>query len=377
MLPVMDGFGLLGELRADAGTREIPVILLSARAGEQARIEGLKAGADDYLTKPFSARELLARVQAHLELARVRRQSRDSMRESARALEEETRGLETLNQIGMTLASEMDQGNIVQAVTDAATRICGAKFGAFFYNVTGTGGESYQLYRLSGAPREAFEKFGSPRNTPVFDPTFRGEGVLRSDDITEDPRYGRLAPHHGLPEGHLPVRSYLAVPVVSRSGDVLGGLFFGHPERGVFAERDERMVKGLAAQAAVAIDNARLYESEHRARAEAERMSQLKDEFLSTLSHELRTPLSAIVGWAQVIASRRIEPNDLRNAISVIQRNARAQTRLIDDLLDMSRITAGRLRLDVQAVHPARLIEDALEIRRPVLSRAIRSVCSR
>jgi hypothetical protein len=83
------------------------------------------------------------------------------------------------------------------------------------------------LYTLSGAPLEAFSKFPMPRNTAVFAPTFNGEGIVRSHDITRDPRYGHNAPQKGMPEGHLPVRSYLAVPVKSRSGEVLGGLFFG------------------------------------------------------------------------------------------------------------------------------------------------------
>src|SRR3712207_5301822 len=113
-----------------------------------------------------------------------------------------------------------------------------------------------------------------------------------------------MDPHHGMPKGHLPVRSYLAVPVVARSGEVIGGLFFGHPEVGVFSERTERIIAGIAAQAAIAIDNARLYEaaqkaaeerrqlleSERFARSQAERMSATKDEFLAVLSHELRTP---------------------------------------------------------------------------------------
>ena len=100
-----------------------------------------------------------------------------------------------------------------------------------------------------------------PRNTAIFAPTFAGEGVVRSDDITQDPRYGRNAPHRGMPDGHLPVRSYLAAPVISRTGEVLGGLFFGHPEPGIFTERAERLVIGIAAQAAIAIDNARLYQA--------------------------------------------------------------------------------------------------------------------
>ena len=98
-----------------------------------------------------------------------------------------------------------------------------------------------------------------PRNTPVFGPTFRGEDPIRVADILQDPRYGTLSPHYGKPKGHLPVRSYLAVPVVSRSGEVLGGLFFGHSQPGVFTEEAEKVLVGIAAQAAVAIDNANLY----------------------------------------------------------------------------------------------------------------------
>src|SRR5205085_7215427 len=106
----------------------------------------------------------------------------------------------------------------------------------------------------------------------IFAPTFKGEGTVRIDDVHLDPRYGKNSPYFGMPEGHLPVVSYLAVPVLSRSGEVLGGLFFGAPEAGVFNARHERIVEGLAAQASVAMDNARLYEAAQRARAEAERL---------------------------------------------------------------------------------------------------------
>jgi PAS domain S-box-containing protein len=166
--------------------------------------------------------------------------------------------LETLNSIARTLAGELDLERIIQSVTDTATELCGAKFGAFFYNDIDDQGERYVLYALSGAPRSAFEKFGLPRNTEVFDPTFRGTGIIRSDDIRKDPRYGKSAPHFGMPDGHLPVVSYLAVPVIARSGEVLGGLFFGHDQPGRFGQEAEETVAGIAAHAALAIDNARL-----------------------------------------------------------------------------------------------------------------------
>ena len=188
-------------------------------------------------------------------------------------LREEARTLDVLNQTGIAVAAELDLERLVQRVTDAGVELSHAEFGAFFYNVVNESGEAYTLYTLSGAPREAFSKFPMPRNTAIFEPTFRGKGPVRSADILADPRYGKNPPYNGMPDGHLPVRSYLAVPVVSRSGDVLGGLFFGHHQVGVFTERAERIVTALAAQASVAIDNARLYQMsqlEIAARREAE-----------------------------------------------------------------------------------------------------------
>jgi PAS domain S-box-containing protein len=179
-------------------------------------------------------------------------------KEAEEELRADTRVSEALYRIGVVLSSELDLQKIVQAVTDAATTIIGAQFGAFFYNVLDAQGASYMLYTLSGVPREAFENFPMPRATDVFGPTFRGEGVVRLDDVARDPRYGNNAPYYGMPEGHLPVRSYLAAPVFSRSGDVLGGLFFGHATPGAFDERAERVVVSIAAQAAIAMDNARL-----------------------------------------------------------------------------------------------------------------------
>ena len=95
-------------------------------------------------------------------------------------------------------------------------------------------------------PRQAFSQFPMPRKTAVFGSTFEGEGVVRSDDITKGPRYGQNDIHHGMPKEHLPVTSYLAVPVISRSGEVLGGLFFGHERPGVFTEEHEHLLTGIA-----------------------------------------------------------------------------------------------------------------------------------
>lgn len=189
-------------------------------------------------------------------------------------LQEERDTLDTINSIGRLLSAELNLDRLVQAATDAATDLTGAQFGAFFYNNVNEAGESYLLYTISGAPREAFSQFPHPRATPLFGVTFRAEGIVRSGDISRDPRYGKMGPHHGMPPGHLPVRSYLAVPVVSRSGEVLGGLFFGHEEPDVFTEGAERKLVALVAQIAVAMDNARLFGQAQRDLEERKRAEQ-------------------------------------------------------------------------------------------------------
>jgi signal transduction histidine kinase len=458
--------------------------------------------------------------------------------------------VEVVNRVGRTVAAELDLEKAVQAVTDAATQLTGAEFGAFFYNRVDEQGEKYMLYALSGVPREAFASFPMPRNTALFGVTFRAEGVVRLDDVRKDPRYGRNPPHYGKPAGHLPVTSYLAVPVVSRSGEALGGLFLGHSAAGVFTEQHEHLVVGLSAQAAIAIDNARLFEAEcrareeaetarerlaflaeagavlassldyavtleavarlavrsladycvidvieedgasrrlathadpgkeplmrrlreiapppfimermervlrtgepdvvnrldldrataahhdperrelllalrpraymvvalsahgrslgtmtlvasdsrrrygradvelarelarraaiaidnarlhgaeTRARAEAEAANRAKDEFLSVVSHELRTPLNSILGWVRVLGIDKAGERTGR-AIASIERSVRAQTRLIEDLIDVSRIASGQLRLEVRPVELPDLVREALEEARP------------
>ena len=303
----------------------------------------------------------------------TRKSNEETLREQADALR-------TLYEVGQIISAELDLHKTVQAVTDAATELTGARFGSFFYNVLNEeGASSYMLYTLAGVPPEAFAQFPMPRATDLFGSTFRGEGVVRIGNVKLDPRYGKNSPYYGMPEGHLPVISYLAVPVVSRSGEVLGGLFFGHPEPNVFTERDETLVYSLASQAAIAMDNAQLYETAKRAREEAEKAaadnerlyrqaeesSRLKEEFLATISHELRTPLSAILGWARMLRLDQLSKENETKALDTIERNARAQSQLVDDLLDVSRIITGKLRMDVRPADPNSFIDAAVEAVRP------------
>ncbi len=234
--------------------------------------------------------------------------------------------LSQLNRAAQLVSQDLDLERIVQAVTDIATELSGARFGSFFYNVLDATGESYRLFSLSGAPREMFERLGMPRNTAVFEPTFRGEGTIRSDDIRRDPRYGRSEPHHGMPKGHLPVVSYLAVPVVSRTGAVLGGLFFGHDEPAIFTPEVEELVEALAAQAAVAMDNANLHEAarvEIAARARAEEHLRLT---LAEMRHRVKNTLAMV----QAIASQTF-----RETPAAERQSFEARVRALSDAHDL------------------------------------------
>ena len=257
----------------------------------------------------------------------------DQVKRVQEQLRDETNILELLNSTGTALVQNRELPSLLQEVTDAATSISGARFGAFFYH-----GADQAMHTLSGSPPADFQ---------------------------------------GLP--HPQVRSGLAVPVLARAGEVVGTLFFGHPEPHMFNERTERLVGGVAAQAGIAIDNARMVEAARRAaeeravlldrerlaRAEAERSSQMKDEFLATLSHELRTPLTAILGWAQVLRRGNRTPEEQVRGLETIERNARAQAQLIEDLLDMGRITSGKVLLDMKLLMPSVVVDAALEAVRP------------
>jgi PAS domain S-box-containing protein len=226
----------------------------------------------------------------------------------ANSLLEEKRHLETLNRTMAEVSAELNLEKLVQIVTDAGVSLTGAHFGAFFYTITDARGDSLTLYTISGVPRENFSKFPNPRATHVFAPTFKGDSLIRSDDILTDPRYGRNAPYHGMPDGHLPVRSYLAVPVKSRSGEVLGGLFFGHPEPTRFTARHEELLVGIAGQAAIGIDNARLYDAAQREIAERREAEKHRELLINELNHRVKNTLATVQSiTAQTLRTSAVE----------------------------------------------------------------------
>ncbi len=458
MMPMLDGFGLMRELRADPATSTIPILLLSARAGEEARVEGLERGADDYLTKPFGARELMARIAAHLELSRVRkaaaRRERELRAEAEAILESITDGFLALDRdwritymnaeaeringvsraeligrnhwevfpasVGTSLEREfrraMAEGVSVQFehyyepwgrwFENKAYPSRDGSLAVYFRDVT----ERKHGLEMERLLADASARFASSLD---YKETLRGVAglivpaladVCLFDVLGRDGALQRVARAHcdGPEAGDRldAVGRYVAAhgtkdhpaarvletgrtELVAKVGDdwlrsvaadgeqleFLRGLRIRSAIVAPLAARydaaDRRVAEELARRAGLAVDNAALYQSAQDARAEAEAASRMKDQFLATLSHELRTPLSAIVGWSRLLRTGKLEAADVEQGLDAIDRNAKIQAQLIEDLLDLSRIIAGTLRLDIQRVSLPEVIDAALATIQP------------
>ncbi len=307
MMPGIDGLELLARLRGDPATRSVPMLLLSARAGEEARSEGLASGADDYLVKPFSARELVVRVQ----------QLVSDADERAHELEQR-RFLESL----------VSQAPAAIAVWRGPTHVFELANAAFL-ELTGVGDV------VGKTVREAYGE-ARPAMLELMEQVYRT---------------GRT---YSTPE--------LEVVVAPADGSSRTSWHAFH----IAALRDEHnAITGLVE---VAIDVTEQVEARRRIeelRKTAENASRAKDDFLNVLSHELRTPLNAIVGWSALIGQKRVASEQIPKAMEAIERNARAQARLIEDMLDLSRIEQGKLVLSVGPVEMVKVIEAAIDVVQP------------
>ena len=268
----------------------------------------------------------------------------------------------------LSLARAQDFTALLQELVTSAVAITNADMGT--------------IQLLEGNTLKVASQQGFESSPPCFSEVLQidlsdvGSKLLRKErilveDVTDSPLFGGSdCMETVLAAG---VRAMQSTPLVTRSGEILGILstHYRAPHRP--AERTLRMLDLLARQAADLIEQRQaerlrdeLLEKERAARAEAERAARLKDEFLATLSHELRTPLNAVIGWSQILKRNVSNPERVRAAVDVIERNGRQQARLITDLLDISRIASGNMRLDLQAMDLATVVESAIDSVLPV-----------
>jgi PAS domain S-box-containing protein len=303
MMPRLDGFGLARELRADRRTRDLPILLLSARAGEESRIDGLGVGADEYLVKPFSARELLTRVATQLNLAAIRRRTSEELRASAERL-------------GLAL----DAAELGTWEWDIAT------------NEISWSDRTMELFEIAPLARLSHEAFyarlhpddaESSRRAEVASLT-TGEYVSEYRVVRRDGSYRWLSSRgrvrhdeHGTPISML----------------------------GVIADIDER-------------------KRNEQALREADRR---KDEFLAVLAHELRNPLAPLRSGLEVLKLAANDPTAIERSRAVMERQLAQMVRLIDDLMDVSRISRGKIELRPRAVALGEVLREAVETSQPAI----------
>jgi signal transduction histidine kinase/CheY-like chemotaxis protein len=367
MMPRLDGLGLLEAIRREGAGGRTPVVLLSARAGEEARIQGLEAGADDYLVKPFSARELLSTVRAHARLAKQREEFERrelALREKAEAsLARSERAQRLIVSLNDATRSLTDPDQVIWEIVSRVGRHFGAS--RCGYGEVDDAGQHLHVARdytdgvASVAGRHRLRDFSPGLVTDLE----RGV-TLAVPDVTGDPR---TSDEDALAAfGALETRAVLSVPLVKRRR--LAAVFTVHQRETRHWSRDDvALMEQLAERTWFAVEHARSERAIEAARDNAEAANRLKDQFLATLSHELRTPLNAILGYARLLRTHAIAEEKRQRAIEVIERNATAQNQLIEDLLDISRITTGKVRLETEPIPVAVPLGEALDGMRPAI----------
>ena len=335
-------------LTAPTLPNEMPDILAKIKRGERVeQYETRRRTKDgqviDVALTVSPVRNAAGRIVGAAKIARDITQRKSAEKERALLLareQEARRTAELLNRVAPRLAAQLDIQKLVQEVTDMARALVGAECGAFFHNASASSENGdYSPYAVSGAPAEAF---AAPGNSDFFEPTLRERIVLRCDDVIEDPGY-RNSPKFGAA-----IRSYLGAPVVARSGEVLGGLFFGHGEPGKFTATHEAILTGIAAQTAIAMDNARLFEQAQwvqteikRSNEELRRANEDLEVFAYSASHDLQEPLRTIAISAQLLErnwAQNLNGEEAMFMANILTASHRMSV-LIEDLLAYMRAT--------------------------------------
>ncbi|MBD2742865.1 ATP-binding protein [Coleofasciculus sp. FACHB-1120] len=432
MMPGMDGFELLRQLRADSKTRELPFLLLSARAGEASAIEGLEAGADDYLVKPFSSGELLARVAANLELGRSRQAA--ARRRIDAVVSSVPDFIYTFDLAGRFTYINKPLLDLLQKTFAEAM---GKNFFELDYPPELAARLQQQIQQVIATRQPLKDEtpytsaFGTRAYEYIFVPLFDADGAVEavagtSRDITEhkqievalrasEERYRMLfesidegfcviemlfdengtpidyrfletnpvfEEQTGLEQASGKTALQLAPTLEKHWFEIYGKIaitgeplrFENHSEAlnrwfDVYAFRIGQpeshkvaiLFKDISDRKRSEAEREQILQREQAARETAERANRIKDEFLAVLSHELRSPLNPILGWSQLLQSRKMDQVRTTYALQIIERNAKLQVQLIDDLLDVSRILQGKLSLNVDPVNLVTTITAALE----------------
>ncbi|XYI02381.1 response regulator [Sorangium sp. So ce1128] len=342
LMPDIDGFETCRRLKANESTRDIPVLFMTCVADEADKLAGFKAGGVDYITKPFEIGEVMARVATHLSLREAQKELGAKNAELQRAHQElEQRVRERTAELARSNAALRESQHLLQAIVNNSMAVIYVKdIDGRYLMVNRRYEELFHVTQQSVIGKTDHELFPKERADAfrAFDRWVMAAGTsLEAEEIVPQ--------DDGL-------HTYISIKC-----PILDGT--GRPCAVCAISTDITERKRAEAEREM------LLSREQAARAELEHTSRLKDEFLAMVSHELRTPMTAIVGWSQLLLSRCSSAEGLRRGLETIERSARAQSKLIDDLLDMSCIITGRMSLDVEEINVAAVIEAVVNSAEP------------
>jgi signal transduction histidine kinase/DNA-binding response OmpR family regulator len=347
-LPRSDGLAVLRRAREEG--LATPIVVLTGQGDEQLAVEIMKAGALDYIAKGNLTPERLR--QSIAQAVRVRR--------AEAAAEVERRRMARLQSFLAALAGLRTVSEVARSVVTEGLAAFDATRGLLAVLVEGD--TALEVVRFDGYPphvAERWRRIPLALDMPMVNAVKTREPEFFESMAAFEARYPHLAEiRYGGDEA-------LAVLPLAVSGRALGVVGLSHERTRRLTDDDRREFVAFAGVCAQALERAQLFDLAQHERRRAAEANRVKDEFLAVVSHELRTPLNAMLGWAKMLNSGALTPEQARRAIEAVERNARAQAQLVDDLLDLSRITAGKLRIETAPVDVAAALEAAIDVVRP------------
>jgi CheY-like chemotaxis protein/signal transduction histidine kinase len=372
-MPGIDGFETASLVRQRKSSERTPIIFITAFSDETHVSRGYSLGAVDYIVSPVVPEVLRSKVAVFVDLFRKTEQ----VRRQAESLRHRADQLYHLTEASLAINSANTLDEILEIVTETARDLLGARCTLTTTNLEQARGAvrppAYATSSGAGAEEECdHQRFLAQAAAVTAALADQSRTVLMTPrEVAADPRWLALREESKESEESdekAPSRrrcgavesGWLAAPLTGRDGRGFGWVHLCGRARaagGEFGDEDRTILTQLAQVGSIAIENT--------LSSEAREANRLKDEFLTTLSHELRTPLTAILGWTRVLRTSPSDAARLEHGLEVIERNVTAQTKLIEDLLDVSRIIAGKLRVNLRPIPLLASIEAAVEGMRP------------
>ncbi|MBC6435627.1 PAS domain S-box protein [Nostoc sp. HG1] len=346
------------QILSELGLRSCIISPLIARGQILGAISFVTAESNRYYNRAdlLLAERIAYRAAIAIDNARLYQEAQHAQQ----AAEQSAARLSRLQRVTAALSESLTPGQVADVIVDQGIAALGASFALVALldethhelEVVRTFG--YELEQLKG-----WHRFSVSAQVPLAEAVRTGQPVWAASSEVRAVRY----PHLSESYKQHSIGSWVSIPLMVE-GRAVGGISFGFSELQVLKAEDQTFILSLAQQCAQAIARTHLYEAEQTARSQAEAANRIKDEFLAVLSHELRTPLNPILGWAKLLQKGKLDQSKTAQALATIERNAKLQAELIEDLLDVSRILQGKLSLTASPVDLADTIQAAIETMR-------------